>query len=106
MHYGCMPMECCAIDAPLDIPEPDRLVTAATGKQAPIRTPGQCIDRTAPTEERLEVLSRGDVPESDSGIISATGERTAIRSKGETMDTAAMLPLPAQGAVFQVPQLE
>src|SRR2546423_5444667 len=31
MYNGCMPVECCAIAAPFDVPEPDHLVTAATG---------------------------------------------------------------------------
>ncbi len=91
---------------PLHLPQLNTSIEAATGQQAPIRTPGQCIDRAALTGERLEVLTRGDIPESDSGIISATGECTAIRSKDEMMDAAGMLPQPEQGTVLQVPQLD
>src|SRR3989442_493223 len=113
MHNGCMPVERRAIAAPFDIPEPDHLVTAATGEQTAIRAPGQCIARAALRGERLEVLTRGDIPESDSGIITSTGECTAIRSKDETMDAAGMLSQPEQGylsprqgSVLQVPQLD
>src|SRR2546426_5077661 len=101
-----MPLERHTIAAPFDIPEPDRLVTAATGQQAPIRAPGHRIDRAALAGQRLEALPRGDIPESDGGIISATGERPAIRSKDETMDASGVLPHPEQGPVLQVPQLD
>src|SRR5260370_18232909 len=91
---------------PLQLTQVNTSIVAATGQKAPIRTPGQGIDPTALTGERLEVLPRGDIPEPDSGIISATGERTSIRSKGETMDAAGMLSQPEQGTVLQVPQLD
>src|SRR2546421_10524701 len=45
MHNGGMPVERLAIAAPFDIPEPDHLVTAATGEQAAIRAPGHRIHR-------------------------------------------------------------
>src|SRR5215831_14759119 len=40
MHNGGMPMECHTRAALFDVPEPDRLITAATGQQVPIGAPG------------------------------------------------------------------
>src|SRR5947209_17890399 len=90
----------------MHLPQSNASIDAATGQQAPIRAPGQSIDRAALAGERLEVLTRGDIPESDSAIISATGECPAIRSKDETMDAAGMLSQPEQGPVLQVPQFD
>src|SRR3989454_12136 len=56
MHHGSMPVERCAITSPFDVPEPDRLVTAATGQQAPIRAPGHCIHRGCMSRKRLTYL--------------------------------------------------
>src|SRR5262249_20074608 len=97
----------------LHLPQANSSIEAATGKPAPIRAPGQRIDRAALVEERLEGLARADLPESDDPIISATGECPAIGTKGETMDAACMLSQPEQGylsprqgSVLQVPQLD
>src|SRR6266849_2978018 len=56
MHNGSMPVERCAIAAPFDVPEPNRMVSAATGQQAPIRAPDHSIHRGGVSRERLPYL--------------------------------------------------
>src|SRR5437016_12597902 len=92
MHNGCMPVERRAIAAPFDIPEPDHLVTAATGEQTAIRAPGHRIHRGGVSRERLTYLETFHVPQLDGSIKAPARQGASIGGKGHRPDKAAVSP--------------
>src|SRR5438876_481240 len=89
----------------LHLPEPNRAGDVATGEQAPMRVPGQQVDRTGMRQLPAGGAALG-VPEPNSGIKSPTGEQAAIGGKSHTVDMVRMPACPEQDATLQIPQLD
>src|SRR3989440_755580 len=96
LHAGSRPVL-------LPLPQPDRARDVATGKQAPIRAPGQREDRTG-MRHVLQGGAQLRIPEPEGGLMSATGEQTSNRSKGQTGDALGMPARPERSTTGDVPQ--
>ena len=71
-----------------DIPEADRLVTAARRQRAAIRRKHHGIDRTGMPLERFKKFSGGDVPQLHVPLTTGHGQGLAVRRKGHILDHA------------------
>src|SRR5437763_5454001 len=87
----------------LDLPQPNVSIKAATGEQAPIRTPADCKHRTR-MRECLELPATQWVPEPHRRVIAPTGEHASIRSKGQPVGALGMPAQPERGPTGDVPQ--
>ena len=74
----------------LDIPEADRLVTAACRQGASIRRKHHGTDRTGMPLERFQEFSGGDVPELHGSLATGQGQGLAVRRKGHILDHARL----------------
>src|SRR5437588_11108616 len=74
----------------LGIPQPDRVVKAATGQHASIRTPSQGLHPLGMLLKRLEAASAFELPQLKGAIPTRTGESAAARGKGESPHPVAM----------------
>ena len=72
----------------LDIPEADRLVTAARRQGATIRRKRHGMDRTGMPLERFQKFSGGDVPQLHGPPTTGQGQGLAVRRKGHILDHA------------------
>src|SRR5437764_7583166 len=86
-------------------PQPNRARDVATGKQAPIRAPGQREDRTG-MRHLLEERAQLRIPEPEGGLMSATGEQTSLRGKGQTADALGVPARPERSTTGDVPELD
>src|SRR5215472_17749934 len=89
----------------LHLPEPNHTLEVATGKQVPIRAPGQREDRTG-MRQVLQVCAQLRVPQPDGRVMSPTGEHASIRGKSWTGGSLGLPVRPEQGATLDVPQLD
>ena len=71
-----------------NIPEADRLVTAARRQGATIRRKRHGIDRTGMPLERFQKFSGGDVPQLHGPPTTGQGQGLAVRRKGHILDHA------------------
>ena len=78
-----MPVQRRSIAAPIDIPEPDCLVKAATGQDASIRTPGHRPHPVGMPRKRLAHTSAGHFPELDGAIPTPAGQGASIGCKSQ-----------------------
>src|SRR5438876_7210944 len=86
----------------LAIPQPDRVVKAATGQRASIRTPGQGLHPLGMLLKRLQTASAGKVPQlqgaipacaAESAAVEApAGQRAFVRAEGEAPDSVRVGP--------------
>ena len=72
----------------LNIPEADRLVTAARRQGATIRRKHHGMDRTGMPLERFQEFSGGDVPQLHGSLTTGHGQGLAVRRKGHILDHA------------------
>ncbi len=72
----------------LDIPEADRLVSAARRQGATIRRKHHGRDRTGMPLERFQKFSGGDVPQLHGPLTTGQGQGLAVRRKGHILDHA------------------
>src|SRR5258708_1295161 len=85
-----MPMKDRPRSALLDIPEPDRLIKAATGQGASIWAPDHAMHPVRMPRERLETVSTGHVPQLDRAITARARELCAIRCKSQACHPIGM----------------
>ena len=78
-----MPVQPCPIAAPIDIPEPDCLVKATTGQQAPIRAPGHRPHPLCMPSQRLAQAEAFHVPQPHGSIPAPAGELRAATLSGD-----------------------
>src|SRR5256714_11764050 len=86
-----------------DPPPPNASTKAATGEQAPIRTPAACKHRSS-MREWLELPATQWVPEPHRRVIAPTGEHASIRSKGQPVGALGVPAQPERGPTGDVPQ--
>src|SRR5258708_17910707 len=85
-----MPMQDRPRSALLDIPEPDRLINAATGQGTSIWAPDHAMHPVRMPRERLQTVSTGHVPQLDRAIKARARELCAIGCKGQTCHPVGM----------------
>src|SRR5207247_10827049 len=77
------------------MPQPDRVVKAATGHSASIWTPGQALHLLRMARKLLaQAASFSQLPELDAAIPARARQAGAVGSKGQSAEPAAM---PSQG---------
>ena len=74
----------------LAIPQPDRVIKAATSQRASIRTPGHAMHPLRMPLKRLDTASAFEFPQLDAAIPAPAGEPTAIGGKGQSSHPVAM----------------
>ncbi len=95
VHHGAMALQRRPRSALLAIPQPDRVVKAATGQRASIRTPGHAIHLLRMPHKRLQTASASrlpDLPQLDGAIPARAGKSAAIGGKGQSPHPVGMPP--------------
>ncbi len=85
-----MPMQDRPSSALLDIPEPDRVIKAATGQRASIRAPGHAQHSVRMLRERLETVKAFRVPQLDRAIKARARQLRAIGGQGQSCHPVGM----------------
>ncbi len=92
-HHGAMSLQHHPRCALLAIPQPDRVVKAATGQRASIRAPGQGLYLLRMPHKRLAQAAASrlpDLPQLDGAIPARAGQPAAIGGKGQFPHPVAM----------------
>src|SRR5579884_1966754 len=83
MDCGCMSLQYYAIVTSFALPEPDRLVHAATGQHAPIWAPGKRSHFVGMPCECLSYTPFFHVPQLDGAIKASARQGASVGSKGQ-----------------------
>src|SRR5215472_1152311 len=93
MNGGRVPLQHHMIATSFDVPEPDRLVKAATGKEPSIRAPGDSphfVSMPCECPAHMQVSLFPHVPKLDGAIKAATGQGTSSGGKSQREHPVAM----------------